>query len=61
MFKWMLWLWKFPSRFEITHWEYTQRNEEFIWWEWLNPGCGCYLLTICNVLIVYYNENDCDE
>jgi hypothetical protein len=45
------------GRLEIGFWEYHNLEEKrFIWFEYLHPGCGCHLLTVCNILFVYYDK-----
>jgi hypothetical protein len=45
-------------RIEIGFWEYPDLAEKkFIWFEYLNGGCGCKFLTILNLLFAYQSKN----
>lgn len=51
------------GRLHIGFWFYpNSEDKKFIWFELLNPCCGCKLLTILNVLFTWQirgcNENN---
>ena len=47
------------GRLNIGFWTWTKPEEKkFIWFEYLNPGCGCKILTIFNICIEYIG-NEC--
>ncbi len=54
------------GQLEITKWKYANPDmEQFIWFEYLNSHCGCKLLTVLNILFVYYakkcEDNFCED
>lgn len=44
------------GRFEISKWEHSVGNKEFIVFEYMHEPCDCYFLTILNILFVFYSK-----